>query len=769
MAKVCHSYLARMPKPHWENLKEIFEAAIALAPAERPDYLDHVCDGNGSLRQAVDSLIKSHEETVNFVDKPAYQAAGEMLVDKLEFTPGQLVAHYKILSKIGEGGMGQVYLAEDAKLKRHVALKILSSVANGDARKRLLREARAVAALDHPNICGIHEVGDVEGTSYIAMQYIDGETLDLRLKRGPLSCGEVLTIASQIAEGLTEAHSLRIVHRDIKPSNIILSNRNQVKILDFGLAKLARESLPVHSEVETEQFLSTPGTVIGTVPYMSPEQVKGESLDQRSDIFSFGVVLFEMLTGHKLFAGVNAVATISAILTKEPEPLERYVAACPKDLDCILQKCLAKDRERRYESMREVATDLHIVQRAFASGTAAVFPIGDRPTEIMRVAPTPENAKPTASLMSKRAWLLAAAVLVGVISLYALFFRGPGSTPLSSGKSVNTDAYDLYLRGKLNVGIETRENNEAAIKLLKDAIAADPNFAPAYAELARACILKSFQFASDAEKKKLHEDAAVAVEKALTLNPNLPEGHFARGQLLWTPAKGFPHELAIQSYKRALALNPNLDEAHHQLGMIYTHIGLLEKSWDETQIAVDINPANTLARFRLGVVRLYQGKYEEAVAIFKTIPHDANPALLDRTMATAYFQLGRTQDASDIVEKYLRAYPTDEGGNVTSVKAMLEARAGQEREAEATIQRAVEIGKGFGHFHHTAYNIALTYALLNKPEDTVKWLQAAADDGFPCYPLFDNDPSLNNVRKDQRFIAFMAKLKPQWERYKSTF
>jgi tetratricopeptide (TPR) repeat protein len=226
--------------------------------------------------------------------------------------------------------------------------------------------------------------------------------------------------------------------------------------------------------------------------------------------------------------------------------------------------------------------------------------------------------------------------------------------------------------------------------------------------------------------------------------------------------------LAIQSYKRALTLNPNLDEAHHQLGMIYTHIGLLDKAWNEIEKALAINPANTLARFRLGVVNLYQGKYEEALARFKTIPHEANPALLDRTRATALFQLGRTQEASDIVEEYLRIYPTDEGGNVTRVKAMLLAKAGKEREAEETIQHAVEIGKNFGHFHHTAYNIASAYSLLNKPDKAIKWLQTAADDGFPCYPLFENDANLNNLRKDERFIAFMAKLKPQWERYNAT-
>ena len=459
----------------------------------------------------------------------------------------------------------------------------------------------------------------------------------------------------------------------------------------------------------------------------------------------------------------------SAILMRDPPPLQSHSGMMPAGLESLVLKCLEKEPARRYQTMVELLVDLDRVSRDWESGNLVVS-MNDAPTVRMDIDASKRHvdwrrlAKSRAALTMTALVILAAAATTA----YTLFFRHPALTPASASKSVNSAAYDYYLCGKVNVGSENRDNNETAIKLLEQAVAADPNFAPAYAELARAYIIKAFQFASDAEKKKLNEDAEVAVEKALTLNPNLPEGHFARGQLLWTPARGFPHELAIQSYKRALALNPNLDEAHHQLGMIYTHIGLLDKGWEEIEKALAINPANTLARFRLGVLNLYQGKYEEAVARFKTIPQEANPALLDRTRATALFQLGRTQEASDIVEEYLRAYPTDEGGNVTSVKAMLLAKAGKEREAEETIQRAVEIGKGFGHFHHTAYNIASAYALMNKPEPATKWLQNAADDGFPCYPLFASDTNLDSLRSDERFITFMAKLKQQWEHFQAT-
>jgi tetratricopeptide (TPR) repeat protein len=199
------------------------------------------------------------------------------------------------------------------------------------------------------------------------------------------------------------------------------------------------------------------------------------------------------------------------------------------------------------------------------------------------------------------------------------------------------------------------------------------------------------------------------------------------------------------------------------------HIGLLDKGWDEIQKSLSINPSNTLARFRFGVINLYRAKYEDALAVFKSTPLEKNPSLWAFQTATALFQLGRTQEAEAIVDDYLKKYPADEGGVGASVKAMTLAKAGKEREAEEMIQHAIEIGSGFGHFHHTAYNIASAYALMNKLEEANKWLQNAADDGFPCYPLYENDANLNSLRKDERFIAFMAKLKQQWERYQASF
>src|SRR5437867_1918301 len=250
---------------------------------------------------------------------------------------GEAISHYRILQKLGAGGMGEVYLAEDTKLNRKVAIKFLptDSVISEQANKRLLREARAAATLDHPNICAIHEVGEEDGRSFIVMQYVEGETLEARMKRKTLEMSESLSIATQITDALAEAHARGIIHRDIKPSNIIITSRGQAKVMDFGLAKSMLTTDGIDTEAATQTLLTTPGAVVGTVPYMSPEQVKGEKVDARTDIFSFAIVLYEMLSGRQPFANDSAAATASAILTHEPLPLARYCVDVPDELQRI--------------------------------------------------------------------------------------------------------------------------------------------------------------------------------------------------------------------------------------------------------------------------------------------------------------------------------------------------------------------------------------------------------------------------------------------------
>jgi TolB-like protein/DNA-binding winged helix-turn-helix (wHTH) protein/Flp pilus assembly protein TadD len=338
---------------------------------------------------------------------------------------------------------------------------------------------------------------------------------------------------------------------------------------------------------------------------------------------------------------------------------------------------------------------------------------------------------------------------------------------LGSAPPVNPEAYDHYLRGRYYANRQNKEDNEAAVLSLERAVAIDSTFASAYAELAQAYVWKFYLFAP--QERKWEEKAFVAAEKALSLDPDLPMAYLARGRLLWTPVNHFPHERAIREYRRALDLNPELDEARNQLALIYCHIGLFDEALQESQKAVETNPINNMAVYRMAQTLIFQGKYEQALSVLRTIPEKVNPALVGYLIPWALFNLGRKEEASDSLEHLLQEYPEDSGGLYTSLQALLTASIGQERQAENRINEAVERGKGFGHFHHTAYHIACSYALMNKPEPAIKWLEAAAQDGFPCYPLFERDANLDNLRRDARFIRFMARLRQQWERYRTLF
>ena len=279
-------------------------------------------------------------------------------------TAGTKIGRYVIDSLIGSGGMGEVYLSEDTQLGRKVAIKVLTATLAADdkARKRLVREARAAATLDHPNICSIHEVGDADGHQFIVMQFVDGETLDARLRRVSLDLKEAIQIAVQLADALVEAHARGIVHRDIKPANVMITKRGEAKMMDFGLAKILTDGVPLGSEADTAALVSTPGTVIGTMPYMSPEQVRAQTVDARSDIFSFGLLVYEMVTGHRPFQGHSTAELASSILTHEPPPMARYAHAVPAEFDRIVAKSLHKDPDDRYQTSRDLLIDLRTLR-----------------------------------------------------------------------------------------------------------------------------------------------------------------------------------------------------------------------------------------------------------------------------------------------------------------------------------------------------------------------------------------------------------------------
>src|SRR2546422_1252612 len=354
----------------------------------------------------------------------------------------------------------------------------------------------------------------------------------------------------------------------------------------------------------------------------------------------------------------------------------------------------------------------------------------------------------------------------GIVAALGLSLTAAEQQRLRTPPTNNVDAYDLYLRGKIRIRHETRADDSVAIALLARAVALDPSFAAAHAQLARAYGLRVSQLAR--EDTAALQRAYVEVEKALQLNPDLAEAHWARAFLLWDVAPGFQHERAIQEDRRALALDPNLSEAHHHLAVIYLHIGLLDEAIAEFRNALTLNPFDVNAQRRIGIAQLHRGQYEDGLTVIRQAGPEANPALWSYQVAWALLYLGRDAEASAFMEAYLRAHPADSCGVVRSTRAILRAQAGDARGAAEDIRQAEASGKGFVPFHHAAYNIASVYAIFRQPAPALQWLRRTAEEGWPCYPYFASDPNLANIRDDPGFIAFMRELKSQWERYRAT-
>ena len=342
---------------------------------------------------------------------------------------------------------------------------------------------------------------------------------------------------------------------------------------------------------------------------------------------------------------------------------------------------------------------------------------------------------------------------------------GTGVAPDSrrNALAVNPEAYDLYLRSTPYYGLEKREANDQAIQLLEKSVELDPQFAAAYASLATAYRVRAFSV--EINEPKWVEKANAAVTKALTLDPNLAEGYVSRGYLLWSRANDWAHERAVTDYKHALELNPNLAEAHHQLANVYNHVGLLDKANEEIQKAVALDPLNTGIRYRVGINLLYQGKYEESIPELRD-SEKMLPGLWAFQTAFAFQHLGRRSEAEERISGMLKAMPADSGGSLTSMQALLAADAGDAALAERRIKEAVAKGKGYQHFHHVAYAVASAYALLGKREEALRYLRMAADDGFPCYPLFEHDSNLDHLRNYPGFLHFLSEQKKQWEYYR---
>ena len=388
-----------MKPERWAQVRKILDAALELSPEARPAYVARVCATDPGLQQEVESFLAAHDHAASaLLENPALQS--------LTLGPGTKLGAYEIVEMVGAGGMGEVYRARDTILGRDVAIKVLPPIFSHDAERlrRFEQEARAAAALNHPNILSIHQLGNHDGAPYLVSEFLEGETLRLRLQKGPLPVSTALDYTLQLVNGLAAAHGKGIVHRDLKPENLFLTTNGLLKILDFGLAKLQRsESFGAPETAMTQGSSTLPGIVMGTVGYMSPEQVRGQQVDHRSDIFALGAIFYELLSAKRAFHGNTPADTLTAILMHDPPSLTGTSPNITPPLDRVIRRCLEKDPNERFQSAKEVGF--------------ALKALSDVPASLRTGSPRAQDLPPSRRLIARRALSIAGLILVVVLGL----------------------------------------------------------------------------------------------------------------------------------------------------------------------------------------------------------------------------------------------------------------------------------------------------------------------------------------------------------------
>ena len=605
---------------HWTTVKRIHQSALDVDPSERARFVDESCGGDEALRREVHSLLTYATDAESFLERPAVDIATAPSSEPHEATlVGRTVSHYQVLSLLGAGGMGEVYLARDPRLDRTVALKILPGelAADPDRMQRFTREAKAASALNHPNVATIYDVGESDGISFIAMEHVEGETLLARISRR-MTPPEVVDIGVQAADALDVAHAKGITHRDIKPANLMLTHRGHVKVLDFGVAKVNRSEEVSPNGDWTVEPVTAVGSVVGSGPYMSPEQIVGGEVDPRSDVFSLGVVIYQMATGQRPFSGATQAELMDRIVHATPEPMIQLNPDTPSELERITLKCLDKRPAGRYQSARDLLSDLWPLKRQLDVNTARVTPDSMR-LELLRRSGSHPGAAAVAPAGADDASITDAP-------------RAP-------------EALELVARGWAHLRSASFFELSAAVSSFQAATVIDPTYAAAYAGLAHAKIDQAN------DRHLLVEafgEAKAAALRAVALDHESADAQAAMGLVMLVAE--WDWIAAERSFQRALAINPNHAEAYLHYGTLMEALGDLERGFRLKLQGLECDSTSALAHVQIAGSFWFQRRYDDVIVwANKALDRNPNHLAARQELAAAYWKMGDLERAHKLL------------------------------------------------------------------------------------------------------------------------